>query len=128
MRIRQMTVGLLAALATLPALAAGIDGKWNATVDGGPAGPVDLQFDLKAEGEKLTGKLLTAMMPETPISDGVIKGDEVSFTLAISMMEGAPPLVIQYKGKVAGDELNLISVLDFGQGPMETPVNAKRAM
>lgn len=36
-----------------------------------------------------------AMMPApTPLSEGVIKGDDVSFKIAISMMEGMPPLVI----------------------------------
>jgi hypothetical protein len=128
MKLRSCVLGLVAVLASLPALASGIDGKWNATVDGGPAGPIELVFEFKAEGEKLTGNLSAAMMPApTPISDGVIKGEDVSFKLSISMMEGAPPLVISYVGKLKGDELNLNSVLDMGQGPMETPVLAKRA-
>ena len=128
MKLRSYVLGLASVLATLPALAADIDGKWNATVDGGPAGPVELVFELKAEGEKLTGNMAAAMMPAaTPISDGVIKGDNVSFKLSIAMMEGAPPLVITYTGKLKGDELNLNSVLDMGQGPMETPLVAKRA-
>ncbi|MFO7325465.1 MAG: hypothetical protein DIU62_007095 [Pseudomonadota bacterium] len=120
--------GLAAALLAAPALAGGIDGRWNATVDGGPAGPVELTFDLKSEGEKLTGALVMAMMPDpVAISDGVVKGEDVSFTLAFNMMEGMPPMVIKYSGKVKGDELNLTSVIDMGQGPMETPVVAKRA-
>jgi hypothetical protein len=53
----------LALLAGLPALATDIDGKWLATVDGGPAGPVELTFDLEAEGAKLAGNLSMAMMP-----------------------------------------------------------------
>jgi hypothetical protein len=128
MKLRSYALGLASVLATLPALAADIDGKWNATVDGGPAGPVELVFELKAEGEKLTGNMSAAMLPApTPISDGMIKGDDVSFKLSLSMMEGAPPLVIIYTGKLKGDELNLNSVLDMGQGPMETPLVAKRA-
>ena len=127
MRLRQYILGFVATVAGLPALAAGIDGKWNATVDGGPAGPVELQFDLKGAGEKLTGSLVMPMMPATPISDGVIKGEDVSFSLAFSMMEGAPPMVIKYTGKVKGDELNLVSVFDMGQGAVETAVAAKRA-
>lgn len=129
MKLRGYVFGLVATLASLPALAAGIDGKWNATVDGGPAGPIELQFDLKAEGEKLTGTMAvpTMMMPATPISEGTIKGEDVSFTIAVSMMEGAPPLVIKYSGKVKGDELNLTSLFDMGQGPVESPVAAKRA-
>lgn len=129
MKMRQYVLGLAVALVGLPAMSAGIDGRWNASVDGGPAGPIELVFDLKAEGEKLTGNMTMAMMPApTPLSDGVIKGDEVSFKVSISMMEGMAPLVISYQGKLKGDELNLRSVLDMGQGPTETPLVAKRVM
>jgi hypothetical protein len=124
---RNYVAGLASALLALPAWAGDIDGRWSATVDGGPAGPIELNFDLKAEGEQLTGALVMAMMPEpTPISDGVVKGEDVSFTLAIALMEGAPPLVIKYSGKLKGDELNLTSVFDMGQGPVQTPLVARR--
>ena len=119
--------GLVATVAMLPALAADIDGKWNASVDGGPAGPIELTFDFKAEGEKLNGNMSMAMLPApAPIADGTIKGDAVSFKLALAVMEGAPPLVITYTGKLKGDELVMNSVLDMGQGPTETPLTAKR--
>ncbi len=127
MKMRHIVLGLVAAVVALPGLASDIDGKWNATVDGGPNGPVELLFDLKAEGETLTGTLSVSMMPTpTPISEGVIKGGDVSFKLAFVMMEGAPPLVISYAGKLDGDDLNLTSVFDMGRGPMETAVAAKR--
>ncbi len=42
-------------------------------------------------------------------------------------MPDAPPIVIQYKGKLKGDELSLVSVVDMGQGPQEQPLVAKRA-
>lgn len=131
MKLRQIALGLVATLAMLPALAAapaaGIDGKWLATVDGGPQGPIDLTFDLKAEGEKLTGAMSMAMMPApTPISEGTVKGEDVSFKLSLNFMEGAPPLVISYTGKLKGDELSMKSVLDMGQGPTESVFVAKR--
>jgi len=128
MKLRSSVLALATLLMALPALAANnIDGKWNATVDAGGT-PVELVFEFKSEGEKLTGNMSAAMMPTaTPISEGVIKGDDVSFKLSITMMEGAPALVISYKGKLKGDELALNSVLDMGQGPMETPLVAKRA-
>jgi hypothetical protein len=127
MSMRNYVLALAATLASLPALANGIDGKWNATVDGGPGGPVELVLQFKAEGEKLTGDISAAMMPEAmPISDGVIKGENLSFKLSLTMMEGAPPLVINYTGTLKGDDLTLKSVMDMGQGPVETVVAAKR--
>jgi hypothetical protein len=129
MKLRQYLLGLAATLAAVSVLAAAptIDGKWNATVDGGQ-GPMELVFDLKSAGEKLTGNLSMAMMPApSPISDGTIKGDAVSFKLSLAFMEGMPPLVISYTGKLKGDELTLNSVMDMGQGPMESVLVAKRA-
>lgn len=130
MKIRNLVLGLAASVAALPALAAGIDGKWNATVES-PMGAVNLVFEFKSEGEVLNGSIAADMagqaMPASPISEGVIKGDEVSFKYAVEFMPGGLPLVIEYKGKLSGDELNLVSVADMGQGPQETPVLAKRA-
>jgi hypothetical protein len=130
MKIRNLLLGLVASMAALPALAADIDGKWNAAIDS-PMGAVNLVFEFKAEGEKLTGTLAAEAggqaMPAAPISDGVVKGEDVSFNWSVSMMPDTPPLVIHYKGKLKGDELTLVSIADMGQGPQETPVVAKRA-
>lgn len=128
MKIRILALGLAASLLALPALADNIDGKWTATVDGGPNGPVTLNFEFKAEGEKLTGTLAIPMAPApTPISDGAVKGDAVTFKLSLAMMQGAPPIVIDYKGTLKGDEVNLVSVMDMGGQKMETPLLLKRA-
>ena len=130
MKIRNLVLALAATLLAVPAMAAGIDGKWNATVDN-PMGAMQVSMTFKSEGEKLTGTVGMDMggqaMPPNAISDGVVKGEDVSFKLSISMMEGMPALVITYKGKVKGDELSLTSTLDFGQGPQEQKLVAKRA-
>ena len=126
----------LAALVAVPVLVSGadskaaIDGKWNANIDS-PMGAVQLLLEFKSEGEKLTGTIAADMggqgMPPSPISDGVVKGEDVSFKQSVSMMPDAPAMVIAYKGKLKGDELALTSVLDMGQGPQETKLVAKRA-
>lgn len=135
MKIRNLALALAAALVTLPALAAdaagGIDGKWNAAVDS-PMGAVNLVLQFKSEGEKLTGSITADMggqggMPPSAISEGVVKGEDVTFKLSVAMMEGAPAMVISYKGKLKGDELTLTSTMDMGQGAQETKLVAKRA-
>jgi hypothetical protein len=136
MKIRNLVLGFVAALVAVPAIVTGadaksaIDGKWSASVDS-PMGAVALQLEFKSEGEKLTGSIAADMggqgMPPSPISDGVVKGDDVSFKLSVSMMEGAPPLVIDYKGKLKGDELTLTSTMDMGNGAEQTQLVAKRA-
>jgi len=127
MQVRKFALGVLASLVAMSALAADIDGKWNATVDS-PQGQITLVFDFKAEGEKLTGAMSAEMLPAaTPISDGVVKGSDVSFKLSLMLGEGAPPLVIDYKGTLKGDQMDLVSKLDMGQGPVESPMVLKRA-
>jgi hypothetical protein len=129
MKIRRFALALAATLVALPAMAAGIDGKWEAKVDS-PMGSVALALEFKSEGEKLTGTIAADMagtpMAPTPITEGVAKGDDVSFKLSVSMMEGAPAMVISYKGKLKGDELTLTSSMDMGQGPQESQLVAKR--
>lgn len=130
-RLRACLLGLLAVIA-LPALAAAPapenpTGKWLATVDAGGA-PVELTFDLKTEGEKLTGTI-TVMGNPTPISDGKVKGEEVAFKLAFDMGQGGPPLEISYVGKLKGDNLTMKSTFAMGDGapPTETEFVAKRS-
>lgn len=129
MKIFRVLLPGIALLAALPAMAGGIDGKWNASVDS-PMGAMTLALEFKSEGEKLTGSISTdmgGMAMATPISEGKVKGDDIAFKLSVAMMEGAPPLVIDYKGKVKGDELTLTSVMDMGQGAQEQQMVAKRA-
>jgi hypothetical protein len=129
MKIFRVLLPGIAMLAALPAMAAGVDGKWNASVES-PMGAMTLSLEFKTEGEKLTGAISTdmgGMAMSNPISDGKVKGDDISFKLSVAMMEGAPPLVIDYKGKVKGDELTLTSTMDMGQGAQEQKMVAKRA-
>ncbi len=137
MKIRNLVLGFVAAMVALPAMVSGadskpaIDGKWNATVDS-EMGAVQLALEFKSEGEKFTGTIAVDMggqgLPPSPISDGVVKGEDVSFKLSFTMMPDAPAVVIDYKGKLKGDELALTSTMDMGQGPVETKLVAKRAM
>ncbi|MEJ0099258.1 MAG: hypothetical protein WDO12_05730 [Pseudomonadota bacterium] len=133
MKIRNLVLALAAALVALPALAAaaaGIDGKWNATVDS-PMGAVSLVMQFKSEGEKFSGTITTDMagqaLPPAPISEGLVKGDDITFKLSFAMAPDQPAIIISYKGKLKGDELTLTSIIDMGQGPQETQLVAHRA-
>ena len=87
--------------------AAGIDGKWAAEFDS-QIGQQKYVFELKADGEKLTGKATGQRQDqksETEIKNGKIVKDEVSFTEALKIQD--QEVTIEYKGKLAGDELKL---------------------
>ena len=84
------------------ALAAGVDGKWVAQVPGRGGQTSEQTFTFKADDGKLTGTV-SGQQGETPIADGVIKGDEISFTQAFEMQGNSVKLL--YKGKISGDEI-----------------------
>lgn len=91
------------ALTGVLAWAAGIDGKWNAEIET-PGGVRTNTFTFKADGEKLTGTV-SGRMGDTAIQEGAIKGDEVSFVVVREF--SGQEFKIQYKGKLAGDELKM---------------------
>ena len=89
----------------LPATAADVTGKWKAEFES-QIGAQKYIFEFKVEGEKLTGKASYERMGqkgETELKEGRVNGDEIFFVETVKL-EGNE-LRIEYKGKVAGDEI-----------------------
>ena len=86
------------------ALAADIDGKWSGKITG-----MDMQIDFKfkAEGKTLTGFHIVNGT-ETPIQDGKIDGNNISFTVALDMGK------FMHKGVISGDQIKM--TYDDGSG------------
>jgi len=103
------------------ALAADVTGKWVAQVPGRDGQVREVTFNFKVEGDKLTGTMSTRM-GETPISDGKVSGDEISFTVTLSF--GGNEVRMNYKGKVEGDQIRFTREVE-GRPPQEFV--AKRA-
>ena len=104
---------------------ADVTGTWSWTMQGrgGQGGNADanatprkVTLKLKADGEKLTGTIAQPMgrrgggdgaapaaPRETEISDGKIKGDEISFSVKREFNGNA--FVTKYNGKVEGDTI-----------------------
>jgi hypothetical protein len=83
------------------ALAADAGGKWMAQVPG-RNGTRDTTFDLKVDGEKLTGTM-SVEGQATPIADGTISGDSLSFTATVD--RGGNTIKYMFTGKLAGDTI-----------------------
>ncbi len=98
--------------------AADLNGKWTGKLTT-PNGDIDLNMVFKVEGEKLTGTV-TNSYGEEQITEGVVKGDDVSFFV----MAGGGQFKIVYKGKVTGEDIKFkVTLGDFG----ESELTAKRA-
>lgn len=98
-----MTIGMSAV-----ALAADVTGKWVGSVDT-PNGPLELTFELKTEGEAVTGTVGSAM-GTLPISNGKLAGDVLTFDVVFEAM------TIKHECTVnaAGDEIAIKSTGDWG--------------
>lgn len=95
---------LLSLLVCGSALAADPTGKWEAVTET-PRGEVKMLFNLKADGDSLSGTVGNERMGESEIRDGKVSGDEISFKQVMS--RGDRELTIEWKGTVKGDELEL---------------------
>jgi hypothetical protein len=115
--------GLLALLCfSFVASAASVDGKWTAEVPG-RNGTQTNTFTFKSAGSKLEGTV-TTQRGDTPIADGKVDGDNISFSQKLSF--GGNDISINYKGVVKGDTIEMTREVEGRGGP--TTFTAKKAM
>jgi hypothetical protein len=117
-----LAAGLLFGLTGL-LRAADLTGRWKSEFDT-PIGQMKYTFELKADGEKVTGqgiRNLDGQLTTNTLSEGKIKDDDISFVESAKIQD--QDIRIEYSGKVAGDEMKLNrKVGDFGA----TDIVAKR--
>ena len=89
------------AVVAIAAAAPDISGTWTTSFES-QVGVQTYTYTFKVEGEKLTGKC-KSQYGETEITEGVVKGDDITFVENL-VYEGMP-LRIVYKGKISGDEI-----------------------
>jgi hypothetical protein len=99
--------------------AADLSGKWIAKINDN-----EITLVFKADGAKLNGTINNARSAgDTPISEGKISGDEVSFCLLRTINDNE--VRVLWKGKVAGDEIQFKREIQ-GQAGSSTEITAKR--
>ncbi len=96
-----LLVAGLAVFATV-AQAADVTGTWVAQVPGRGGETRETTFSFKVDGERLTGTM-SGRQGDLALSDGKIKGDELSFNVAMSVQGN--DVKFAYKGKASGDEI-----------------------
>jgi hypothetical protein len=103
---------------------ANVDGKWTWTYKTKDGKDAEAAIKLKQDGEKLTGAYLARDGKETPIQNGKIKGDELSFDVDRDM--GDQKMLFKYSGKLSGDTIT--GKIVFGRDkPLPHEWEAKRA-
>ena len=105
------------------AFAADVSGKWTAQVPGRNGQAAENTFNLKVEGDKVTGTI-TSPQGEATIADGKVSGDDISFTVSREIQGNAIKII--YKGKVSGDEIKFTRTIE-GRDVPPTEFTAKKA-
>lgn len=111
--LRTLCVGIVACVM---ALAADVTGKWQAEFTTPDGTQRTATFNLKADGAGVTGTVAGGQ-DETPIKDGKVTGETISFTAE------RPFGTFTYTGKIAGDEIKF--TVQFNDNSFE--MVAKRA-
>lgn len=119
--IRAAAATLLLGLATILA-AADATGKWVAEMPGRDGNTMKQIYMLKVDGATLTGTVAGGRGGETPIQNGKVDGNNISFE--ITRTRDGNSMTIKYTGTLDGDSLKLSAAGPNGQ-PRE--VVAKRA-
>ena len=102
---------LLFAFAPISALAADVSGSWTGAM-GGDAGGMQLTFNLKQDGTKLTGSISNPQGGDPiTISDGKVDGDKISFKVSFNGIN------ITHDGTINGDQITLESKSDSADFP-----------
>ncbi|MFB3778478.1 MAG: hypothetical protein ACE141_12750 [Bryobacteraceae bacterium] len=108
-------MSILLTVLLIAAVAADINGKWRGTVEGGPGGQIVQNFTFKEEGGKISGTMSDEFIGEAKITEGTLKGDDISFTVAGSGPMGE--MKLNFKGKVtSADEMKLSLAMAGGPG------------
>jgi hypothetical protein len=120
-----MKTTLLALMAILcfsfVASAASVDGKWTAEIPGRNGNTQTNTFT--SSGTTVEGTM-TTQRGDTPIADGKVDGDTLTFTITRPGRNGGDPTKITYTGKIKGDSIDFS--YDMGRGPQT--FTAKKAM
>ena len=91
---------LLVILTATLMFAADVTGAWKGEVKGPDGNSLQLTFNFKQDGAKLTGTI-TGPGGDLDITDGKIDGDKISFKVAVN------GVTIQHEGVISADQIKL---------------------
>lgn len=105
-----LRAGILIGLFAAVALAADINGRWEGTISG-PNGDIQIAFNFKVDGAKLTGTVASPS-GDIAIEDGKVEGDHLSFKTHFD------DNVINHEGTISGDTIQLNVEGPWGKSEM----------
>lgn len=104
--MRTSAVVLLTLFLALPILAADVDGNWTGSVST-PNGDLPVGFLFKADGATLGGSMIGPDGSPTPISNGKIDGNVLTFSVDLPLNGNI--FSLSYKGVLDGEQIKFSS-------------------
>ena len=103
MRMRNcFLIAAMAVLLAMTASAADVSGKWVGQMPTRDGNTREATFDLKANGDKLTGTM-SGPQGGIEIKDGKVSGNDISFKVPLEFNGNS--FVLIFKGTVSGDQI-----------------------
>jgi hypothetical protein len=115
---------VMTALLAVGAFAADATGKWTAEVAGRGGQTRTTNMEFKVDGSTLTGSMAGMNGQSTPITEGKVDGDKISFKVVREFNGNTMTSV--YHGKISGDEIKFSMTMEGRDGPARE-FTAKRA-
>lgn len=106
------SLAALSAVFTFVVAAADATGKWIAQVPGRDGQTREVVYNLKVDGNVLTGTMSGPQGADVQITDGKVDGDNIAFTVKLEFNGNS--MVRNYTGVVAGDEIKMKSQTQRG--------------
>lgn len=104
----------LVAFSAIAAFAADVNGAWKAEMPGRGGQKMEITYNFKESGGKMTSCTVTTPRGEMPLTDCKLSGDQISFTQ--TMKRGDQSRTIMYKGTVSGNEIKFTREMEGGKG------------
>lgn len=102
--------------------AADASGKWVVSFQGRDGTTATQTFEFKVDGANLTGTVSGRQGEATPIENGKVDGDNISFEVTRS--RGGNSFTMKYAGKVSADKIVLSVGMPNGQSREMTATKA----
>jgi hypothetical protein len=102
--------------ATAPAApTAALGGAWTITSNS-PQGSIESTLAIQQQGNAFTGSMTSQMMGTTPVTDGMIAGKKVTWSVTVTF--GGQGITISYAGEVEGTKMTgTVTAGTFGSFP-----------
>jgi hypothetical protein len=131
-----VAISVLFLMAAVPSLGADVTGKWEGEMAApkmqggpggggpggggpgggmGPQGPMKFTFDLKTEGDKLSGSVKGPFGPANEFTDGKMDGNKLSFSYKTQGFQGND-MTIKWDGTLSGEEITFTMGVEGGMG------------